>query len=121
MARSTSLVLRSIRHFVYCSLTEHIQYPARAVQSFHSSSSGNIAMVFAFMSGLLFLFVGGAVDYTRWNAVRADMVESMDAASLAVAQRAASDTTLTDAELTAYGEKFFKENFRYECDERVDC
>ena len=75
---------------------------------------GNIAILFALMSAVLFLFAGGAVDYARWNAVRADMVESMDAASLAVAQLAKSDTTKTDAQLKTYGENFFKENFSYE-------
>lgn len=66
------------------------------------------------MSTVLFLFVGGAVDYTRWNVVRADMIESMDAASLAVAQLAAADDTLTPTQLEAYGDAFFRENFDYE-------
>ena len=91
-----------------------VKYSAIKLHSLRGDTRGNIAMVFAFLSGLLFLFIGGAVDYSRWNAVRADMIETMDAASLAVAQRAASDTTLTDTELKEYGEKFFKENFRYE-------
>ena len=89
---------------------------ADTLRRFSKSADGNIAMLFAFMSGLLFLFIGGAVDYARWNAVRADMVESMDAASLAVAQLAASDDTLTETQLIDYGEKFFKENFKYEAD-----
>ena len=83
-------------------------------QRFLNNRDGNIAMLFAFMSGMLFLFIGGAVDYARWNAVRADMVESMDAASLAVAQLAASDPNLSNADLIDYGTKFFNENFKYE-------
>ncbi len=86
----------------------------RQAQRFLNNRDGNIAMLFAFMSGMLFLFIGGAVDYARWNAVRADMVESMDAASLAVAQLAASDPSLTNVELIDYGTKFFNENFKYE-------
>jgi len=82
--------------------------------SFARNRDGNIAILFVFMSTVLFLFVGGAVDYTRWNAVRADMIESMDAASLAVAQLSDADATLTTAQLEAYGDAFFRENFDYE-------
>ncbi len=84
------------------------------LQKFARDRNGNIAILFVFMSTVLFLFVGGAVDYTRWNSVRADMIESMDAASLAVAQLQDADGTLTPADLEEYGEKFFKENFDYE-------
>jgi Putative Flp pilus-assembly TadE/G-like len=86
----------------------------RNLKGFARDRSGNIAILFVFMSTVLFLFVGGAVDYTRWNAVRADMIESMDAASLAVAQLAAADDTLTPTQLEAYGDAFFQENFDYE-------
>ena len=81
---------------------------------FHRDCGGNIGMIFVLMSGVLFLFVGGALDYSRWNAVRADMIESMDAASLAVAQIQADDETLTATELEAFGDQFFLENFNYE-------
>ena len=84
------------------------------IKSFAKDRSGNIMFLFAFMTTVLFLFAGGAVDYTRWNAVRADMIESMDAASLALAQLASNDPTLTDAELEEYGKKFFEANFNYE-------
>lgn len=86
----------------------------KAARSFLQDRSGNLAILFVFMSTALFLFVGGAVDYTRWNAVRADMIESMDAASLAVAKLAEADESLSTAQLKEYGEKFFKENFEYE-------
>ncbi len=88
--------------------------PKRRLADFARDRSGNIAILFVFMSTVLFLFVGGAVDYSRWNAVRADMIESMDAASLAVAQLAAADDTLTPTQLEAYGDAFFRENFGYE-------
>lgn len=86
----------------------------RTARAFGKNEGGNIAMLLAFMIPTLFMFVGGAVDYSRWNAVRADMVQSMDAASLAVARVAASDPDLSDTELIDYGEKFFYENFNYE-------
>ncbi|MEX6634066.1 pilus assembly protein TadG-related protein [Hyphococcus lacteus] len=81
---------------------------------FAKDSGGNIIFLFAFMLSVLFLFAGGAVDYTRWNAVRADMIESMDASSLALAQLSATDPDLTTDELKAYGRKFFEANFNYE-------
>ncbi|WP_375202987.1 pilus assembly protein TadG-related protein [Hyphococcus sp.] len=84
------------------------------IKSFAGNRDGNIFFLFAFMATVLFLFAGGAVDYTRWNAVRADMVESMDAASLALAQLNATDPDLTDAQLKEYGRKFFEANFNYE-------
>ncbi len=85
-----------------------------SLKRFSRDRNGNIAILFVFMSTVLFLFVGGAVDYTRWNAIRADMIESMDAASLAVAQLAAADDTLTATQLETYGDVFFRENFDYE-------
>ncbi len=81
---------------------------------FLQNRDGNIAILFVFMSTMLFLFVGGAIDYSRWNAVRSDMIESMDAASLAVAQLASADDDLSESQLQDYGRRFFEENFNYE-------
>lgn len=91
------------------------------IRDFAKNKDGNIVFLFAFMSSLLFMFAGGAVDYTRWNAVRADMIESMDAAGLAMAQIDALNgpeiRELSGAERTAYlkdqGKKFFFENFKH--------
>ncbi len=74
---------------------------------------GNITIMFAFMFVLVVLFAGGAVDFTRRNAVRADLVESLDAAGLAIAQLDESGDYDED-ELKEYGEKFFHENFSHE-------
>lgn len=91
---------------------------------FGKNRDGNIVFLFAFMATILFLFAGGAVDFTRWNAVRADMIESMDAAGLAMAQIDALNgpevRDLTDADRTNYlkleGQKFFYENFKHRSD-----
>jgi len=72
-----------------------------------------MTMMFAFMFVLVALFAGGAVDFTRRNAVRADLIESLDAAGLAIAQLDESGD-YTEAELKEYGEKFFHENFSHE-------
>ncbi|WDI31165.1 pilus assembly protein TadG-related protein [Hyphococcus flavus] len=90
------------------------RYLTVTAKRFAKDRSGNIVFLFAFMATVLFLFAGGAVDYSRWNAVRADMVESMDAASLAMAQLAATNPDLTESELKDYGRKFFEANFNYE-------
>lgn len=84
------------------------------IARFARNTDGNLAIMFMLMSITLFMFIGGAVDYTRWNSVRTDMVESMDAASLALARYAQDNPDLTDAELQAFGKQFFDENFNYE-------
>lgn len=94
----------------------------RYLNSFKRNEDGNIAILFAFLLGVLLLFTGGAVDFSRRNAVRADLVESLDAAGLAIAQLDEANppdlAALSGAEredyLKAYGERFFYENFKYE-------
>lgn len=88
---------------------------------FAGRRDGNIAILFGFMLAVLMFFTGGAVDYTRYNAVRADVVESMDAAGLAMAQIDAMNgpeiRNLSEAAREAYlkeqGIKFFYENFKH--------
>ena len=83
---------------------------------------GNIAIMFAFSFVLLMLFAGGAVDFARYNSVRADLVESLDASGLAIAQLDALNgpeiRNLGDAArkeyLKNYGQDFFHENFGHE-------
>ncbi|MBB5518897.1 pilus assembly protein [Amphiplicatus metriothermophilus] len=91
----------------------------RRIRRFAAARDGNIAIMFVFMLGALMLFVGGAVDFTRYNMVRADLVESMDAAGLAMAQidalngpeiQAAPDR---EEYLKQQGRKFFYENFKH--------
>lgn len=94
----------------------------RPVRSFSRSEDGNIAILFVFLLGVLLLFTGGAVDFSRRNAVRADLIESLDAAGLAIAQLDEANSgdiaSLSGAEreeyLKEYGERFFYENFKYE-------
>lgn len=94
----------------------------RRLKSFTQSEDGNIAILFVFLLGVLLLFTGGAVDFSRRNAVRADLIESLDAAGLAIAQLdeanppelAALSGTAREEYLKAYGERFFYENFKYE-------
>jgi len=92
------------------------------LNSFKRSEDGNIAILFTFLLGVLLLFTGGAVDFSRRNAVRADLIESLDAAGLAIAQLdeanppelAALSGSAREEYLKAYGERFFYENFKHE-------
>lgn len=91
-------------------------------RKFAASDAGNITILFAFMLVLLLLFAGGAVDFSRRNAVRTDLIESLDAAGLAIAQLdeanppelAALAAGAREAYLKDYGKRFFLENFKYE-------
>lgn len=94
----------------------------RQIARFIEDRDGNIAIIFAYCTVLLALFAGGAVDFVRYNAVRTDLVESLDASGLAIAQLDAMNgpeiRNLSGAEreayLKAYGRDFFHENFRHE-------
>lgn len=94
----------------------------RDLNQFGRNKDGNIAIMFAFMFSLLMLFTGGALDFARYNAVRADLIESLDASGLAMAQLDAMNgpelRNLSDSErkdyLKAYGRDFFHENFNHE-------
>ena len=86
-----------------------------------ASRDGNIAIMFAFFLAPLLMFAGGAVDFARYNAVKTDLVESLDAAGLAMAQldalngpeiRNLSDSAREDY-LKQYGKDFFTENFMH--------
>lgn len=89
---------------------------------FARERNGNISIIFAFTFILLVLFAGGAVDFARYNAVRADLVESLDASGLAIAQLDAMNgpeirnlsPDAREAYLKEYGRAFFHENFHHE-------
>ena len=85
-----------------------------AVKRFLANEDGNIAILFGFLALTLFGFIGAAVDYTRYNAVKTDVIQSMDAAGLAMARLYQTDSELSDDALKEYGRRFFYENFRSE-------
>lgn len=93
----------------------------RLARRFGADRRGNIAIIFVFMLGALMLFAGGAVDFTRYNTVRADLIESMDAAGLAMAQIDALNGPeikglsgkAREEYLKEQGKKFFDENFKH--------
>ncbi|MBY0423072.1 MAG: hypothetical protein K2Q06_12270 [Parvularculaceae bacterium] len=72
------------------------------------------------MAGILLMFAGAAVDYTRRNAIQTEMIEALDASGLAIAQLDALNgpeiRDLSESErenyLKEYGRRFFNNNFK---------
>ena len=95
---------------------------ASRFSEFRKSEDGNIAIIFVFMLGVLLLFAGGGVDYTRFNSVRAEAIQSLDAAALAISQYDELGGPLLDGlegeernnALEMFGENFFFSNFTQE-------
>ncbi|MEL7486950.1 MAG: TadE/TadG family type IV pilus assembly protein, partial [Pseudomonadota bacterium] len=93
-----------------------------AAARFARDERGNIAIMFGLLLGVLMLFTGGALDFTRYNAIRADLIESLDAAGLAMAQYddvggPEIDNLEGEARnqaLRDYGNAFFDENFSHQ-------
>ena len=94
-----------------------------SLKDFARDSRGNIALMFGILMPVFFMFIGGAVDFSRLNQIKADLTESLDAAGLAVArydEMAPQPPELEgktgadrEAVLKEFGRRFFDENFRY--------
>ncbi|MEM9494792.1 MAG: pilus assembly protein [Pseudomonadota bacterium] len=91
-----------------------LRHPQRKLSGFARNEDGNIFILFAFLIFVLVGFVGAGVDYTRFHDVKSDIIESMDAAALAVVRYQAKNPDLDEAALKDYGRRFFHENFRYD-------
>ncbi|NWG71737.1 MAG: pilus assembly protein TadG [Parvularculaceae bacterium] len=93
---------------------------ATRLAAWSKDERGTIVIMFALLLVPLLLFTGGAIDFSRYNAVRADLIESLDAAGLAMAQLdELNPPEIADLEgeereefLKDYGRDFFHENFR---------
>ncbi len=81
---------------------------------FTKDEDGNIMIMFAFGSLMLFTLAGMAIDYTRYNLVLNDLVEAMDASGLAMASYQDINPNIEQNELLAFGRNLFFENFQYE-------
>ncbi|MGA7972830.1 MAG: TadE/TadG family type IV pilus assembly protein, partial [Pseudolabrys sp.] len=62
------------------------------LQRFGSAREGNVAIIFALATLPIIASVGAAVDYSRANAVKADMQAALDSTALMLSKEAASDT-----------------------------
>ncbi len=81
------------------------------IERFSSCNRGAVAIVFALLLSVLFLFIGLAIDMSRAMHVRQIVQDGLDAATLAAAKQFQEPgTTEADVELAA--EKFFFAGFR---------
>ncbi|MEM7215307.1 MAG: pilus assembly protein TadG-related protein [Pseudomonadota bacterium] len=81
----------------------------KRIKTFLKNSSGNVAMTTAITIIPIMAAVTATIDYTRYTNLRTDMINSADAANLAVAQ-ALVDQEISEQQLEAYALNFFKAN-----------
>lgn len=79
------------------------------IKSFCNEQNGSVLHVFALMLGVMMMFMGLAIDMSRLYYVRSKVQMSLDAASLAAAKVMDKDG-VTDAEIQAAGEAYFRQN-----------
>ena len=75
-----------------------------AVRRFVVARGGNVALTFGFALIPILGFAGAAVDYSRANAMKADMQSSLDSAALMVSKNAA---TMTPAQIQTAAQSAF--------------
>jgi len=81
---------------------------------FIKDQNGNIAIMFGLGSFMMFILTGLAVDYARFNLIRTDLRNAMDAAGLAMAQYSQLNEDASNSDLIDFGRQMFFENFNYE-------
>ena len=79
------------------------------IRNFAAARDGNIAMIFALASLAVVGLMGAAVDYSRANAVKADLQSALDAAALMVSKSA---PTMTNAQLQSAAKAYFEALFK---------
>lgn len=79
-----------------------------ALRNLSSARDGNVAITFALATIPMIGFVGAAVDYSRANAVKAEMQAALDSTALMLAKEAA---TATSDQLQTDAQKYFKALF----------
>jgi Flp pilus assembly protein TadG len=81
----------------------------RLPHSFRADERGNVAMIFALTSVVAVSLVGGAVDFGRVFAMKAEMQSVLDAAALAGGSYYAQHSDLAGAKVMV--QKFFEERY----------
>ena len=84
---------------------------SRKLRQFTSARDGNVAVVFAIAVIPLIAFVGAAIDYSRANATKTVLQESLDATALMLSKEAAKDTS---TQLQTNAEQYFLAQFNRE-------
>jgi Flp pilus assembly protein TadG len=64
----------------------------QVLRRFAGARRGNVATTFALATIPILAFIGGAVDYSRANSVKADLQGALDSAALMLSKEAATDT-----------------------------
>jgi Flp pilus assembly protein TadG len=64
----------------------------QTLRDFCSATRGNVAIIFGLATIPLIASVGAAIDYSRFNSVKADLQGALDSTALSLAKEAASDT-----------------------------
>ena len=82
----------------------HLRRFARAWIRLRRQRRGNVAITFAIALIPLIAFVGVAIDYSRANAVKADLQAALDSTALMVAKNA---STLTTNQLQSTAQNYF--------------
>ena len=82
----------------------HIRRLVRSFSRFRRHRRGNVAITFALALIPLLAFVGVAIDYSRANAMKADLQAALDSTVLMVSKNAAS---LSSDQLQSTGRKYF--------------
>lgn len=77
-------------------------------QRFADNRSGAIAILFGFVITIIVSLVGGAVDYARWLAAKAETVNAMDAAVLAGGR--ALQLGKSNTEAAAIAQNYYNQN-----------
>ncbi|MEX0751377.1 MAG: pilus assembly protein [Xanthobacteraceae bacterium] len=80
------------------------------VRHFIAARNGNVAIIFALASLPVVGLIGASVDYSRANAVRADLQSALDATALMVSKNAANQSA---DELQKSAQAYFEALFKY--------
>ncbi len=80
------------------------------IRHFAAARDGNIAIIFALATIPIMGLIGASVDYSRANAVKADLQSALDATALMVSKNAA---TQTNGELQTSAQAYFEAVFTH--------
>jgi Flp pilus assembly protein TadG len=80
-----------------------------AIRRFRAAQHGNVAVTFAFAALPIIGLIGAAVDYSRANAVKADMQAALDSTALMLSKNAAS---MPGSDLQAAAQQYFTALFK---------
>ncbi len=75
---------------------------SRARDRFARNQSGNVAVIFAVSAVPLIGLLGGAVDLSRQQRYKTELLNAMDSAAVALAKRGAKDDSDADQFVTDY-------------------